>query len=62
MKTIKKWCLSAAWIALGLAAFSNASMAQSDTAKNYPDKQIRIIVPYSAGGSTDALGDRKSVV
>ena len=56
MKTIKKWCLSAAWIALGLAAFSNASMAQSDTAKNYPDKQIRIIVPYSAGGSTDALG------
>ncbi len=56
MKKIKKWCLSAAGIALGLAAFSNASMAQSDIAKNYPDKQIRIIVPYSAGGSTDALG------
>lgn len=56
MKIIKKWCLSAAWIALGLAGFSNVSMAQSDIAKNYPDKQIRIIVPYSAGGSTDALG------
>lgn len=56
MKKIKKWCLSAAWIALGLAGFSNASMAQNDIAKTYPDKQIRIIVPYSAGGSTDALG------
>lgn len=31
------------------------TVAQEGAVKNYPDKQIRIIVPYSAGGSTDAL-------
>ncbi len=56
MKTIKKWRLGTSLIALGLLGFASAVSAQNDSAKNYPDKQIRIIVPYSAGGSTDALG------
>lgn len=56
MATINTWCQRAAVFALGLTAFSSMTMAQNDAIKNFPDKSIRIIVPYSAGGSTDALG------
>lgn len=31
------------------------------SANTYPDRPVRMIVPYPAGGGTDAL-DRKSVV
>lgn len=55
MKIFKKWCLSVVSLTLGLTAASSVAYAQSAEVKNYPDKQIRIIVPYSAGGSTDAL-------
>jgi tripartite-type tricarboxylate transporter receptor subunit TctC len=48
--------LAAVCATVGLGALASNAQAQADAAKNYPDKQIRIIVPYSAGGSTDALG------
>lgn len=60
MTTFKKICAHLKLAALCGASFLCATAfnanAQDDAAKNYPDKQIRIIVPYSAGGSTDALG------
>jgi tripartite-type tricarboxylate transporter receptor subunit TctC len=38
----------------GLAALASLSVhAQSDPARAYPSKPIRMIVPYSAGGATD---------
>jgi len=45
--------LFAACIALGLIA--GATHAQSDPAAKYPDKPITLIVPYAAGGGTDAI-------
>ena len=36
-----------------LAASSASFAAQSDPARDYPSKPIRLIVPYSAGGATD---------
>jgi tripartite-type tricarboxylate transporter receptor subunit TctC len=30
--------------------------AQAQEAKNYPDKTIKVVVPYPAGGATDTLG------
>ncbi len=47
--------LRTALLAVGLIAAQSGAYAQADAAKSYPDKSIRIIVPYSAGGSTDAL-------
>jgi tripartite-type tricarboxylate transporter receptor subunit TctC len=38
---------------LGLVSLS--SQAQIQTAANYPSKPIKIVVPFAAGGSTDAL-------
>jgi tripartite-type tricarboxylate transporter receptor subunit TctC len=41
---------------LALAAFSTvATTATAQTAQNYPSRQIRVIVPYAAGGATDAI-------
>lgn len=53
-QTLARW-LGLATLSAGLA-FALPAQAQNDAAANYPDRQIRIIVPYSAGGSTDALG------
>ena len=50
-----RW-IGAAGAAFGLACAHGAAFGQTDPAASYPDRQIRIIVPYSAGGSTDALG------
>jgi tripartite-type tricarboxylate transporter receptor subunit TctC len=42
-------------LALGLAAALPAGLMPSLAHAAFPDKQIRIIVPYSAGGGTDAI-------
>jgi len=58
MKKIKFWCKKIVVATSVFGALLCAPIlctAQGDAAKNYPDRQIRIIVPYSAGGSTDAL-------
>lgn len=59
MTTFKKFYTSIKLVALCsvtlLTGFGSVSHAQDAAANNYPDKPIRIIVPYSAGGSTDAL-------
>src|SRR5262249_32167938 len=47
------------WAAALLAAHSAAmppAQAQDDATKNYPQKTIRMIVPYAPGGGTDVLG------
>lgn len=49
MRSIRN-LLVAAWIGAVLLPWPTASIAQS-----YPTKSIRLIVPFSAGGSTDAL-------
>lgn len=40
---------------LATAATGSAAWAQKDPAASYPGQGIRLIVPYPAGGSTDAL-------
>ncbi len=47
---MKRRTLLAATAASGLAAMPFASMAQA-----YPNKPIIVVVPFSAGGPTDAL-------
>lgn len=43
-------------MALGLAGFGNGAFAQAASGvANWPSKPLRIVVPYSAGGSTDLL-------
>ncbi|MEI2416470.1 tripartite tricarboxylate transporter substrate binding protein [Orrella sp. JC864] len=49
--TIATQLFAAAWTSLALAAPAWAA----DAAAGYPDKPIRIVVPYPAGGSTDVL-------
>jgi tripartite-type tricarboxylate transporter receptor subunit TctC len=42
-------------ILLGLALLTSWNMTSSYAQSNYPNKPIKIIVPYGAGGSTDVL-------
>lgn len=42
--------------ALGLLALAIQPVAAQSAADKYPDKPIKIIVPYPPGGSTDTLG------
>lgn len=39
-----------------LATASLGAHAQGDAARNYPNKPIKLIVPYAVGGGTDVLG------
>ena len=53
MKTIV--CLAAGCAALMLAAASHAQKAPGGAAASYPTRQVRVIVPYPAGGPTDVM-------
>lgn len=50
---MKKFTISVCTLA---ALFSLGTTAAAPAAANYPEKPIKIIVPYPPGGSTDALG------
>jgi tripartite-type tricarboxylate transporter receptor subunit TctC len=43
-------------LTLGLTSLLAPLLAHAQSADKYPDKQIRIIVPYPPGGSVDVLG------
>jgi tripartite-type tricarboxylate transporter receptor subunit TctC len=42
-------------LGLGIGALSASAIAGRTAAQTFPSKQIRIVVPYPAGGPTDAL-------
>ena len=42
-------------VAVALLAVASAVAAQTDTASNYPNRAIRVVVPYPAGGTSDIL-------
>ena len=45
------------FITLCATAVLGNAYAQGDAAiKNYPDKQIRIVIPFPPGGATDVIG------
>ena len=47
------------WIAAVLAAICAPALAQTAStgpASTFPDKSVRIVVPYPPGGSTDLVG------
>ena len=48
-------CVGAALTAVTLAAFAPFAHAQADPKSPLPEKPIRLVVPYSAGGGTDML-------
>ena len=48
-------CLAAGSAALMLAAASHAQNAPGGAAASYPTRQVRVIVPYPAGGPTDVM-------
>ncbi|MGZ3289224.1 MAG: Bug family tripartite tricarboxylate transporter substrate binding protein, partial [Xanthobacteraceae bacterium] len=53
MKTIVS--VTAGCAALMLAAASHAQNAPGGMAPSYPTRQVRVIVPYPAGGPTDVM-------
>ncbi len=46
------------WLTLGAAALFAVMLnpAQSNAQQNYPDKTVKVIVPFSAGGTLDIVG------
>ena len=45
----------ARWLALPLVSLASLAFAASAAAQSYPVKQVRVIVPYPPGGTTDIL-------
>jgi tripartite-type tricarboxylate transporter receptor subunit TctC len=53
MKPMKTWGGVLVAATLGLLAAAAPAVAQGDAAANYPNKPIRVIVPFAAGGGND---------
>ena len=53
MKPMKTWGGALVAVTLGLLAAAAPAVAQGDAAANYPNKPIRVIVPFAAGGGND---------
>ena len=43
-------------LSLILASFANLPRAQTAAIKAYPDKQVRLVIPFPPGGATDVIG------
>ena len=55
MKSIAARAIQASASALFLAFFGVPALAQAPSASGYPTKPIRLVVPFTPGGSTDVL-------
>ena len=55
MKSIAARAIQASASALFLAFFGVSALAQAPSASGYPTKPIRLVVPFTPGGSTDVL-------
>ena len=43
-------------LSLILASFASLPQAQTTAIKAYPDKQVRLVIPFPPGGATDVIG------
>src|SRR5262245_18905507 len=53
VKTTRKWGGALFGATLGLLAAATPALAQADAGASYPNKPIRAIVPFAAGGGND---------
>ena len=56
MKGLKKALKAAAWPCMLAASMLPLNAAAQDTAANFPNRPMRLVIPYPPGGSTDIIG------